>query len=647
MTSPGPKGDAAHYTGWGRAQWEAVADEQIAAAWRHSSPRGARVRFPRDVAQDGGAQDTGEQNSVDLLEGFARTFLLAAVRLAGADGELFGSLSETAQWYAQALDAGTDPHSSERWPTLTDHGQATVEATAVVLGLHFSRPWIWEAVPQRVRDNTAVWLAPSAQSFGADNNHVMFAATIQAFLASAGYAHDAAGIEAALARIEDWYVGDGWYSDGEGRRFDHYNAWTFHLYPFFILDLLAEAEATGRRQVYRDRLAQFVRGYSHLFGANGAPLIHGRSLIYRWGVAAPFWMALREGITVVPPGQVRRLASGTLKYFLDGGAAPDGVLTLGWHGRDNSILQSYNAPGSPQWAAKGFLGLLLPADHPAWTEPEQQLPVEQGDFTLPLAGPGWLAVGTQATGTVRVLNAGSDGHPQKDDPLYRRLAFSTATVPWLETGTGVRDNDVYVPSPGGVSRHRGLRGGSVRPGGGASTFVLDANGRDVHVQYTFAVLDGVEVRAVNLTGVVGLTPAISGYVCSANEILNEQTEAWAASAASPSGASSSLLLLDSSAQPGARVVHGGATILGAHSAVPVLDWLPVRSNELRALYLVGLDTSVAKLQKLAARLHWEWAPDGVQLSVGERHVVLPWQRKTPWPADSINQGVFRWEPPKD
>ena len=642
MTGPGPDRTKAPYTGWGRQHWETAADEQISAAWRHSSPAGAQVRFPSER----------EQDDVDLLEGFARTFLLAALRLAGAGGQLSGSMADTAHWYARALAAGTDPQSPERWPELTDHGQATVEATAVVLGLHFSRPWVWDTVPQRVRDNTAAWLAGSAQSFGADNNHVMFAATIQAFLASTGYAHDAAGIEAALARIEDWYVGDGWYSDGEGRRFDHYNAWTFHLYPFFILDLLGESDATGRRQVYRDRLAQFVRGYSHLFGSNGAPLIHGRSLIYRWGVTAPFWMALREGITVVSPGQARRLASGTLQYFLDGGAAPGGILTLGWHGSDGSILQSYNAAGSPQWAAKGFLGLLLPPDHPAWTEPEQPLPVELGDFTLPLAGPGWLAVGTRETGTVRVLNAGSDGHPQKDEPLYRRLAFSTATVPWLAPGSAVRDNDIHVPSPSGGSRHRGLRGGGVRPGGGSSSFALDANGRNVMVQYAFALIDGIEVRAAHLTGVIGLTPVVSGYLCSANEILRDWTDARTAhtssqpGASTPYGRSSSLLLLDSSAEPNTRVIHGGATILGRHSAVPVLEWLPLESNELQALCLVGLDVSLSRLPDLAAQLRWEWTPDGIQLHAGQRHRVLPWQRRTPWPADSINQGVFRWEPPQ-
>lgn len=623
------------FTGWTRQHWEAAADEQIAAAWRYSSPGAAQVRFPAGHDQD----------SVELLEGFARTFLLAAFRLAGAAGNPERAPAGLAQWYARALDAGTAPDSPERWPRLTNHGQATVEATAVALGLHLTRPWIWDEAPQHVRDNTAAWLADSAYSYGAENNHVLFAATIQAFLRSAGYPYDGAGIEAALARIEDWYVGDGWYSDGEGRRFDHYNAWTFHLYPFFILDMLGEPESTGRRQIYRDRLAQFVHGYSHLFGANGAPLIQGRSLIYRWGVTAPFWMALREGITVISPGKSRRLASGTLNYFLSGGAAPDGVLTLGWHGGDSSILQSYNSPGSPQWAAKGFLGLLLPADHPAWTDVEEALPVEQADFTLPLKGPAWLAVGSRLTGTVRVLNAGSDGHPQKDEPLYRRLAFSTATVPWLDAGC--RDNDVYLTSRGSTSRHRGLRGGSVRPGGTSSTFSLDADGRDVSVQTACAVIAGIEVRAATLTGVVGLTPAVSGYPSSAREALLDRSKTQCAEVSSAAGAMSSLLLLDGSAEGTARVLYGGATILGAHSAVPVLEWSPVLANELRVLYLVGLDISLADLEQFAARIQWEWTPDGVQLLIGEQHVVLPWQRKTPWQADAINQGVFRWEPPRN
>ncbi|WP_171814375.1 DUF2264 domain-containing protein [Arthrobacter dokdonensis] len=636
--SPDPEGSP--FTGWTRAHWEAAADEQIAAAWRHSSPGGARVEFPAAHQQD----------ADELLEGFARTFLLAAMRLAGAGGDPERVPAGLAHWYARALNAGTEPDSPERWPKLTDHSQTTVEATAVALGLHLTRTWIWDRVPQQVRDNTAAWLGGSSHHYGADNNHVLFAATIQAFLGSVGYPHDGAGVEAALARIEDWYAGDGWYSDGEGRRFDHYNAWTFHLYPFFILDMLEEPDSTGRRQVYRDRLGLFVRGYSHLFGADGAPLIQGRSLIYRWGVAAPFWMALREGATAVSPGQARRLASGTLKYFLAGGAAPEGVLTLGWHGADASVLQSYNAPGSPQWAAKGFLGLLLPADHPAWTDREEPLPVEISDFTYPLPGPAWLAAGTLRTGTVRVLNSGSGGHPQKDEPLYRRLAFSTATVPWL--GSGWRDNDVFIAAAGGgTSRHRGPRGGSVRPAGGASTFSLDAAGRDVSVQTAFAVINGFEVRAARLTGVVGLRPAVSGYACSAAQPLTASVTGISAEVARPLKSldpdghrGSAIILLDSGVRPaGGRVVHGGTTILARHSALPVLEWDPLPVNELRILWLSALDEPGESLRTAADALDWDWTPDGVELRHAGRPVVMPWQRKTPWAADAINQGVFRWE----
>ncbi|MFG2646038.1 DUF2264 domain-containing protein [Streptomyces sp. NPDC048370] len=37
-------------------------------------------------------------------------------------------------------------------------------------------------------------------------------------------------IGGGLDRIEDWYVGDGWYTNGHGRNFDYYIGWAMHLY---------------------------------------------------------------------------------------------------------------------------------------------------------------------------------------------------------------------------------------------------------------------------------------------------------------------------------------------------------------------------------------------------------------------------------
>lgn len=626
-----------------RSDWEAHADELLAAAWRHSSPLHARVFFPSDV----------NQNAVDGLEGFARTFLLGALRLAGSAGQK----SDIAEWYADALDAGTAPDSPERWPDLVDHGQPTVEATAIVLALQWSRPWIWDRLPQRVQDNLAQWLSGAHGRFGADNNHVMFGAAVQAFLASAGYPHDPFEIEAALARIEDWYAGDGWYSDGPGRRFDHYNAWTFQLYPFFILNMLGEA-ASERRELYRRRLGYFVEGYQHLFGADGSPLLQGRSLIYRWGVVAPFWMAQLEGVSTVSPGRTRRLANSVLNHFLERGAVKEGIIGLGWHGNHPSILQSYNAPGSPHWASKGFLGLLLPAGHPAWSGPEEPMPVELSDTSVLLAGPRWHVGGTRSTGVIRVLNFGTDGHPQSDDALYRRLAFSTATVPLdaTEGGLPLRDNDIYIDLGGGrVSRHRGLSGGTARYDGGSSRFQLDAAGRGITVDYAATVLEGVEVRVGRVTGLIGMPLTVSGYAVSSDDPVvaaaagNYAQVAGRGRSGRDAGAAElvskiALHTCDAAVASVGRCALGDSTALGTHSAVPLLEFEPIPVNVVRIAWLVGLGEPSDTLEDTAAGLKLEWVDDGAQLEFRGTSRVLPWQREDPWRADQANQGVFRWAP---
>lgn len=117
------------YTGWTRTHWEVCAD-WLAGMRANASPSHARVRFPAARARD----------PVGELESFARTFLLGALRLADLDGG-----GELASWFAEGLAAGTDPNHREAWPAIKHHDQTLVEATAVALGLHWSRPWLWGA----------------------------------------------------------------------------------------------------------------------------------------------------------------------------------------------------------------------------------------------------------------------------------------------------------------------------------------------------------------------------------------------------------------------------------------------------------------------------------------------------------------------
>ncbi|ABK03097.1 conserved hypothetical protein [Arthrobacter sp. FB24] len=621
-------------TGWDRASWEDLADKLIAGALTHSSPRGARVAFPSATGQNDTAQ----------LEGFARSFLLASLRIAGSPGarpDLIG-------WYADALAAGTQAGGVEAWPVLRDHGQPTVEATAIALALHLSRAWLWESLDDGVKNRVVLWLSGSRGRYGADNNHVLFGATIQAFLASVGAPFDVLEIEGALDRIEDWYAGDGWYSDGEGRRFDHYNAWTFHLYPFFIVDMLSgtAGQATGsseRLRLYRSRLREFLRGYEHLFSAAGSPLIQGRSLIYRWGVVAPFWMGEIQGVSPLPAGRTRRLASGVAKHFVDHGVGADGVLSLGWWKENTGILQSYNAPGSPLWSSKGFLGLLLPVEHPAWSHDETGLEIERRDVREVLSGPQWLVHATQRDDIVRVANFGSGGHPRYDSHLYRRLAFSTATAP-VQYGD-LRDNDIYIPLQDATSTHRGPLGGVARPHGGSLRFLLDAAGRGVSVDYATTILDGsVELRAARVRGAVALPLTVSGYALSSDQPMDTGVRGGCARATTHDGLSSSIALVsiqaDASSAPAAQIRYAPESILGEKVAVPAVRISPARSTEIRIAWLVSLSRREVDLSAIAAGLELNWSNQCLHASIGNTARSLPWMRHDKWPADSINQGIF-------
>ncbi|MEU6074351.1 DUF2264 domain-containing protein [Micromonospora sp. NPDC047074] len=449
---PAPDPVNAPYTGYRRAHWEHLADRMLLAARRYGSPGHALIDLPGPSSASGRWSDG--------LEGYARTFLLAAFRVAGADGaDPHGLLDR----YAEGLAAGVDPASPERWPTLPERRQARVEAASVAIALHETRRWLWDLLDDRVRNQVVDWLSPFLGTSDYDNNWIWFQNIAEAFLRSVGGPWLAEDIQRNLDRHDGWYVGNGWYSDGDsggGRRqnFDYYSGWAMHFYPLWYHRILGEPPDP----VHRERLSRYLADARHLVGAEGRPLIQGRSLTYRFAMLAPFWTGALFDATPLRPGETRRLASGVLRHFVDAGAPDaDGLLPIGWHGAFPRIRQTYTGPGSPYWASKAFAGLLLPEGHPVWTATEEPLPVERADSLLSLRGPGWVVSATTTDGIVRVANHGSDHLPGRqaelDNPFYLRHAYSTHTAPDL-SAADLRepvDSHVALLDPAGRLSHRG------------------------------------------------------------------------------------------------------------------------------------------------------------------------------------------------
>ncbi|MFE7459058.1 DUF2264 domain-containing protein [Streptomyces sp. NPDC057554] len=442
------------YTGYTRAHWEAATDGLLHAAWRWATPGGARLDLPGPPSHSGVRSDG--------LEGYARTFLAAAFRVAGAGGE------DPHHWldrYARGLASGTRTpgrDDAESWPLVLDHtvqGQPMVESASVALGLRLTRPWLWDRLKPGVRDRTEQWLRGALRHLPSGNNWYLFPYTVAGFLESVGRgdAETARARERALELLEGWYRGDGWYADGDGRAFDHYNGWALHLYPVLDAHLAGDGQASA---LHGARLREHLESFSLMFGGDGAPLYFGRSLTYRFAASAGIALGAVSGHTPLAPGVSRRLVNGSLRYFLERGASgTDGLLNLGWHGPHTATLQTYSGPASPYWASKAFVALLAPAGHPLWASAEEAAPSEGPDRVLSVPAPGFLVQSTRADGIVRLHNHGSD-HVRPDegesaadaDPHYARLAYSTATGPTSAANTA--DNHLSVTVDGVRSARR-------------------------------------------------------------------------------------------------------------------------------------------------------------------------------------------------
>ncbi|MBC2906514.1 DUF2264 domain-containing protein [Streptomyces cupreus] len=478
-------------TGYTRAHWEAAADALLAAVEPYATADRALYHLPGDRESWSGRLSDG-------LEGYARTLLPAAFRQ-----------DETAlERYAEGLAAGV----SGVWPRIEHRSQPLVEAASIALALRLTRPLLWDRLDDDVRQRAAAWLGDALTAEPWPCNWELFPVTVGGFLGSIGYEPEASrkAIDRGLERIEQWYLGDGWYTDGDGRKFDYYNGWAMHLYPVLHAWLADDAELLD---LYGDRLSRHLRDYAHLFAADGAPMHQGRSLTYRFATTAPLWLGALTGHTPLPPGETRRLASGALRYFLERGAVDDrDLLTLGWHGPDPAVLQNYSGPASPYWASKGFVGLLLPADHEVWTATEEPGPAERSSTAHPVAPPNWLLQSTVSDGVVRLHNHGSED--VRYDPYYTRLAYSTATEP------SSYDNSVFVgddPSRTGIeplgvgdgwaaSRH------SVASGARVTSVVLVRDAVEVRVHLVAGAEPGTPVRVTGWAGGEGvraeLVPAV-------------------------------------------------------------------------------------------------------------------------------------------
>lgn len=282
------------------------------------------------------------------------------------------------EWALKSYAHAVDPDSPD-YLLWRKEGQPLVDAAFIAQSFIRAPAQLWEPLDEITKSRYIEEFTLLRRVNPPYNNWLLFSAIIESFLMSVDAPYDAFRITTAIRKTEEWYVGDGWYSDGERFAFDYYNS--FVIQPMFIevLQLCLNKKRHVTEQQFETAKKRFIRHakiQERLISPEGTFPAFGRSLTYRTGALQILSMAawhkiLPAGVT---EGQVRSALTAVTKRMFseDGVFDNDDFLRLGFAGHQPDMADVYTNGGSLYLTAAGFLHLGLAANHSFWTSPPEE-----------------------------------------------------------------------------------------------------------------------------------------------------------------------------------------------------------------------------------------------------------------------------------
>lgn len=327
--------------------------------------------MPLEVAPHYG----GGVEKMSYLEAVGRTLAGVAPWLALPDddteeGKLRKQMREET---LKGLTNAVDPSSPDKL-NFTEYAQPIVDAAYLVHAFLRAPEALWKPLDDVTKQRYVEAFKCLRNRTGAYNNWLLFTGLTEAFLLQQGEQIDPFRINIAKNKIKEWYVGDGWYSDGSKFSMDYYNAYVMH--PMFVemLETLL-AKKWANQKEYEEAMRRMVRHAEfseRIIGQDGTYPAFGRSVTYRTAAFQSLAdVALREKLPAhVLPAQVRCALTAVHRNMYEGDQNFDtnGWLVLGFNGHQPEAADSYTSTGSLYMATLSFLPLGLPADNKFWTD---------------------------------------------------------------------------------------------------------------------------------------------------------------------------------------------------------------------------------------------------------------------------------------
>ena len=287
---------------------------------------------------------TYNQNAIEL-EAFSRPLWALVPFWVGG-----GSDPEFEKIYRKGLAAGTDPENPEYWGTTGEYDQCYVEMAAIACGILTAPEKLWTPLSGTEKQNLAAWLGQINAHTIPDCNWQFFRILVNLALRSVGMPYSPELLEDGLCKIDSYYSGDGWSTDGASVQKDYYIPWAIQYYGLLYSKFAADIDPR-RAALYRQRAQLFAQQFVYWFDANGAALPFGRSLTYRFAQNS-FWAAcIWAGLEPLPLPVMKGLIVRNFNWWLGQKMFDrDGILTIGYCYPQMYMAERYNAPAAPTGA---------------------------------------------------------------------------------------------------------------------------------------------------------------------------------------------------------------------------------------------------------------------------------------------------------
>lgn len=339
----------------------------------------SKGNFQKDFPLELSPKWDGRDTKVAYLETFARLMAGISPWLAlPDDGTPEGKQrKQLHEWAIQAYKNAVDPNSPDKITWLTNTSQPLCDASYLVESFMRAPEATWGQLDEVTKKRYIEGLKSLRTIRPAYNNWLLFRAMVEVFFMSIGEDVDEYALSVGLQKMSEWYLSDGWYSDGPEYAMDYYNSYVMHPMMVEVVEMCKKHKFSTpiSLDLAVKRMNRFNTILERFISPEGAYPAVGRSVIYRMGAFQTLAMsAWKYGLPKdLTNGSVRSALTCVMKrmFAVDGNFDDKGYLRLGFAGHQPNLANYYSDNGSLYMTSLVFMPLGLPADHPFWTVPAE------------------------------------------------------------------------------------------------------------------------------------------------------------------------------------------------------------------------------------------------------------------------------------